>query len=55
MHRLQFTKCVYETVTFGHKAMNALAFCDEEEEEEEEEEEDNNSITEKQTFIKNEQ
>ena len=52
MHRLQFTKCVYEKVTFGHKAVNALAFCDEEEEEEEEED---NSITEKQTFIKNEQ
>ena len=29
--------CEYETVTFGHKAINALAFCDEEEEEEEEE------------------
>ena len=60
--------CGYETVTFGHKAINALAFCEEEEEEEEEEggggggggreeeeEEEENSIIEKQTFNKNEQ
>ena len=35
MHRLQFTVCGYETVTFGHKAINALAFEEEEEDEEE--------------------